>query len=119
MVLTVEEREELLAKLNEAQRTFLTETMVRGRRTVFANALARAKGHHIPDDAEPEQIEVLLDDWIYTGYIDAGHVSPELRCECGRPLRYQHQVKHKRTGEMKKFGIEHLKEHLGIDAQVV
>ncbi|WP_127530470.1 DUF3895 domain-containing protein [Paenibacillus kobensis] len=119
MILEVEVRDELVSRLNESQRQYLTEVMVRGRRTAFANAMARQKGYHIPEDTDVTQIEQMLDDWIYTGYIDAGKVSPDLRCECGRPLRYQHQVEHKATGERKYFGIEHLKEHLSIDAAVV
>jgi len=119
MILEVEARDELMSRLTEHQRHYLSEVLVRGRRTAFANAMARSKGYHIPEDTDVAQIEQMLDDWIYTGYIDAGKVSPDLRCECGRPLRYQHQVEHKSTGERKRFGIEHLKEHLSIDAAVV
>lgn len=119
MILTVEQRDSLLNKLSTEQREYLSNQLVRGRRTAFANALARAKGHHIPENTDPEDIETLLSDWIYTGYVDAGHVTPDLKCECGRSLRYQHQVENKTTGEKKKFGIEHLKEHLGIDASIV
>ncbi len=119
MILTVTEREQYLDELPEAQRSYLTNQLARGKRTAFANAMAEAKGHYIPDDAEPEMIEMLLDDWIYSGYTDAGAVSPDLRCECGRPLRYQHRVTHKKSGEVRHFGIDHLKEHLGIDAAVV
>lgn len=119
MILSVQDREQYMAELTAEQKLYLSEQMIRGRRTVFANAMAREKGYHIPEHADPETIEVLLDDWLYVGYTDAGTVSPELRCECGRPLRYQHHVIHKVTGEEKKFGIEHLKEHLGIDASIV
>lgn len=119
MILSVQDREMFLTGLTAEQRHYLSEQMVRSRRTVFANAMAKEKGYHIPEHADPETIEVLLDDWLYTGYTDAGTVSPDLRCECGRPLRYQHHVTHKVTGEEKKFGIEHLKEHLGIDASIV
>lgn len=119
MILSVQDREQWMAQLTAEQKLYLSEQMIRGRRTVFANAMAREKGYHIPEHADPETIEVLLDDWLYVGYTDAGTVSPELRCECGRPLRYQHHVIHKVTGEEKKFGIEHLKEHLGIDAPIV
>lgn len=119
MILKVEERDLLLKELTEEQQNFLTEQLIRSRRTVFANALIKQKGMHIPEDADPDDIEALLSEWIYTGVIDAGQVSPDLRCECGRPLRYQHHVKHKSTGEVKKFGIEHLKEHLGIDSAAV
>ncbi|MFC5529006.1 DUF3895 domain-containing protein [Cohnella yongneupensis] len=119
LILSVQERDAIMESLSAEQRDFLTKQLNRSRRTSFANAMARDKGFHIPDNTNPEDIEFLLSDWIYTGYIDAGCVSPELRCECGRQLRYQHQVDNKATGETKKFGIEHLKEHLGIDAEVV
>ena len=119
MILEVSQRDELMAELTEEQRKFLSERLTRSRRTAFANAMAADKGYYVPDHAEPEEIERLLSDWIYAGYTDAGRVSPELRCECGRALRYQHRVEHKTTKETKRFGIEHLKEHLGIDASVV
>jgi hypothetical protein len=119
MILSVQERDVLMIDLNQVQQDFLSRQLVRSRRTVFANAMAKQKGFHIPDNAAPEDIEMLLSEWVYTGYIDAGHVSPDLRCECGRPLRYQHHVEHKKTREIMKFGIDHLKEHLGIDASVV
>ncbi|AZN43777.1 DUF3895 domain-containing protein [Paenibacillus albus] len=119
MILTVEQRDEMLARLSEEQQSYLLDQMTRGRRTIFANAMAKEKGAHVPADAEPEDIEILLNEWIYKGYIDAGKVSPELKCECGRSLRYQHHVQHKSSGQVMKFGIEHLKEHLGIDASIV
>lgn len=119
MRLEIGVRDELLSRLTDEQQHYLTEVLSRGRRTVFANEMARQKGYAIPEGTDVEQIERLLDEWIYKGYIDAGQVSPDLRCECGRPLRYQHQVQHKTTGERKFFGIDHLKEHLGIDAAVV
>ncbi|WP_336773645.1 DUF3895 domain-containing protein [Paenibacillus sp. MMO-58] len=119
MILSVEERDQILAQLNDRQRQYLSDYLVRGHRTVFANVMAKEKGFHIPEDSDPAEIERLLQDWIYLGYIDGGHVRVDLRCECGRPLRYQHQVKNKTTGETKFFGIEHLKEHLGIGAAAV
>ncbi|WP_438432146.1 hypothetical protein [Gorillibacterium sp. sgz500922] len=117
--LTVAERDAALAELSSEQQGFLINRLVRSRRTLFANVLAERKGYHLPDAASPEEIEVLLEDWTYSGFIDAGRVSVDLRCECGRPLRYQHQVQHKSSGEIRKFGIEHLKEHLAIDAEAV
>ncbi|WP_027084671.1 DUF3895 domain-containing protein [Cohnella panacarvi] len=119
MILDVGVRDEWLAALPEEQRHFLSERLTRSRRTAFANAMAADKGFYVPEHAEPEEIERLLSDWIYAGYTDAGCVSTELRCECGRALRYQHRVEHQTTKETKRFGIEHLKEHLGIGAVVV
>lgn len=119
MNLSVEERDAALALIDPVQRQYLTEIMTRSRRTHFANVLARQKGAVVQSGASFEEIESLLDEWIYVGYIDAGEVTPNLRCECGRPLRYQHIVEHKKDGKVSKFGILHLQEHLQIDAKVV
>ncbi|WP_426452784.1 hypothetical protein ACP26L_12190 [Paenibacillus sp. S-38] len=117
--ITVEQRDAVYASLSPEQQQFLSEGMLRGRRTAFAMTLARAKGAVIPNEATYEEIEHLLEDWVYTGYTDAGRVSAEHPCLCGRPLRYQHRVQHKATGQVLHFGIEHLKQHLGMDAKTV
>ncbi|MBE1445132.1 hypothetical protein [Paenibacillus sp. OAS669] len=118
-IYTVEERDSLLTRLNDRQRRYLHEDMLRGRRTVFANVMSRQKGYFIPEDASFEDIEQLLTSWVYMNYIDAGHVTSELKCECGRALRYQHIVQNKEDGTIKKFGIDHLQLHTGIDAKIV
>lgn len=118
-IYTSEERDSLLARLNAQQRQFLNDEMLRGRRTIFANVMSRQKGHFIPEGATFEDIEQLLTSWVYINYIDAGHVSTELKCECGRALRYQHIVQNKEDGTIKKFGIDHLQLHTGIDAKIV
>jgi len=117
--LSVEERDAIFNTLSAEQKDFLNHEMIRSRRTIFAQMMAKAKGAMIPDDASYEDIEQLLDEWIYTGYIDAGEVSPDYPCDCGRALRYQHEVKHKTTGEILHFGIKHLEEHLKLDARTV
>ncbi len=117
--LSIEERDQWMNNLNPDQQLFLNESMKRGRRTVFARVMASQKGSNIPDDATFEEIERLVDDWIYVNYIDAGAVTDELKCECGRSLRYQHTVQNKTTGVTHKFGITHLELHTGIDAKVV
>ncbi len=118
-IYTSEERDALLALLSDQQRQYLNEDMLRGRRTVFANVMSRQKGHFIPEGASFEDIEQLLTSWVYINYIDAGHVTSELKCECGRALRYQHIVQNKEDGVIKKFGIDHLQLHTGIDAKIV
>jgi hypothetical protein len=92
---------------------------LRSRRTIFAQMMAKAKGADIPDGASYEDVERFLDGWIYAGYTDAGRVSSDYLCDCGRPLRYQHQVQHKVTGQVLHFGIVHLGEHLQLDAKTV
>lgn len=115
----VSERESLLAQLTEQQRIFLQEQLRRGKKTVFANEMAKNKGIVLPENATSEEIELLLDEWILDDYIDNGFVNTNTPCECGRPLRYQYVVRHKTTNEIRRFGINHFEEHTGIPGSLV
>lgn len=117
--LTIEQRDEIMAQLSEEQRHFIHHVLVRGRRTLFARQLARAKCQFIPEDAEFEEIQAFIEEWDYQGFTDSGEVSPLTKCECGRSLRYQHKVLHVPTNTIRYFGIEHLQLHTGIDAKAV
>ncbi|NIK78885.1 hypothetical protein FHS15_004031 [Paenibacillus castaneae] len=117
--LTLEQRDAIMERLTEEQRHFIHHELVRGRRTLFARQLARKKCQFIPEDAEFKDIEALIEEWDYVGFTDSGEVSPHTKCECGRSLRYQHQVLHVPTNTMRYFGIEHLQLHTGIDAKAI
>jgi hypothetical protein len=117
--LSEDQRDQLLRNLNDDQVHFLKEELKRGKRTVFANVIAKQKGLQIPEIATYEDVERMVDSWIMVGYVDAGFISPELKCECGRSLRFQYHVINKKTGEEYKFGIDHLELHTGIDAKTV
>ncbi len=117
--LTIEQRDRILGQMTEEQRHFIHHELVRGRRTLFARQLARKKCQFIPEDARFEDIESFIEEWDYIGFTDSGEVSPHTKCECGRSLRYQHQVMHLPTNTMRYFGIEHLQLHTGIDAKTI
>jgi hypothetical protein len=117
--MTLEQRDHIMGKLTEEQRHFLHHELVRGRRTLFARQLARKKCQFIPEDAQFEDIESFIEEWDYIGFTDSGEVSPHTKCECGRSLRYQHQVRHLPTNTIRYFGIEHLQLHTGIDAKAI
>ncbi|MDQ8737832.1 DUF3895 domain-containing protein [Paenibacillus sp. LHD-38] len=117
--MTLEQRDHIMGQLSEEQRHFMHHELVRGRRTLFARQLARKKCQFIPEDAQFEDIESFIEEWDYIGFTDSGEVSPHTKCECGRSLRYQHQVLHLPTNTIRYFGIEHLQLHTGIDAKAV
>lgn len=119
--LNVSEREHLLKTLplTLEQKDFLLHHVKRGKKTIFANYMAKDKGIVLPSHATGEEIEHLLDEWILEDYIDNGFVNPETRCECGRPLRYQYIVRHKTTNEKRRFGIDHFEEHTNIPSSIV
>ncbi len=42
----------------------------------------------------------------------------QLKCDCGRPLKYQFVIESKQTGQEVHLGIQHFKDHLGIPQSV-
>ena len=117
--LTNTQRDQLFKVLTYEQQEYIMNFLKRGKKTTFANVLAHHKGRMIPKGASDEEIKMLLDDWMLEDYIDAGAVSEEIKCECGRSLRYQYIVRHVKTGETRRFGINHFEEHTGLPASIV
>jgi len=110
-VLAVKERDKLMENLNDQQRSFIVNHLKRGRKTVFANALAADKGTVGVNDME----------WELIDYQDGGigwDKHKNLKCECGKTLRYQYTVKNLETGVVRKFGINHFIEHTGISPEL-
>lgn len=118
-ILPVEERDHIFKTLTLRQKTFIQQHVKRGKKTVFANVMAKDKGIVIPEHATNKEIEYLLDEWVLEDYIDNGFINPETPCECGKPLRYQYIVRHKSTNETRRFGKTHFKEHTGIPSSIV
>lgn len=118
-ILTKEERDDYLKSLTPEQNEFIHNHVRRGKKTTFANLMAKDKGIVLPDDTDSVEIEHLLEGWVLVDYIDNGFVNPEMQCECGRPLRYQYIVKHNQSNEIRTFGINHFEEHTGISADIV
>ncbi|MBB6451780.1 hypothetical protein HNQ94_000201 [Salirhabdus euzebyi] len=121
-ILSVQERGSILKQLSNDQREFLLYKAKRGKKTVFANVMAKDKGlssfsEHLTD----EQLEGLLEDWVLEDVIDGGDNwrVKELYCECGKQLRYQYIIRHVKTNEIRKFGIVHFEEHSGLPSEIV
>src|SRR5690625_5000656 len=64
-----------------------------------------------------ERYKETIGEWEITDYKDAGadwRTTSELKCECGRLLRYQYTVINRNTAEILHFGIKHLKLHTSL-----
>ncbi|MGN7299757.1 DUF3895 domain-containing protein [Ferdinandcohnia sp. SAFN-114] len=107
-------RDEIMQSLNTEQQQFLSQTLKRGKKTVFTNILALSKA-----SSENENIEDIANSWEWVDYIDGGTVTPDLKCECGRSLRYQYIVKNLITNKIVKLGIKHFEDHTGIPGHLV
>jgi len=121
--LTKTERDAIMESLNESQCLYLREVVKRGKRTIFANRLAKDKGSVITPDMSLETIESLIGEWRLVDYIDGGPFykerKPPLKCLCGKTLRHQYVIEHKSTGEVRHFGITHFEEHTGFPPKVI
>lgn len=116
--LSQQERDAITKSLDKRQKDFIDAHLKRGRKTIFANVLAKGKAGSV---AEAE-VEKVASEWELVDYMDAGpdwNKNPQLFCECGRALRYQYIVLNTETSELKKFGITHFEEHVGISPQLV
>lgn len=118
-ILSKEQRDEIFGTLAIQQKEFIQQHVKRGKKTVFANIMAKDKGLALSEHVTNEELELLLDEWVLEDYIDNGFVNPETKCECGRPLRYQYIVRHKGTNKVRRFGISHFEEHTGISEAIV
>ncbi|KAA8473027.1 DUF3895 domain-containing protein [Bacillus paranthracis] len=114
LYLSQTERDSILSTLSSEQKDYLNEFLKRGKRTAFASVLAQQKGDNSLEDADHISIK-----WTLLDFIDAGTISDELKCECGRSLRYQYIVKNLDTGKVLKFGKSHFQEHTNIPADIV
>lgn len=121
MVLSLdkEQKDRILNTLSSEQKSYLNDHVKRGKKTAFANEMAKDKGIVLPDSASSEEIESLLEEWVLEDCIDNGFVNPLTPCQCGRPLRYQYVVKHKTSNEYRTFGIKHFEEHSGLPSKIV
>lgn len=105
------ERDQIIETLTATQKDFLQSFLKRGKKTVFANLLAREKASGSTETRD------LAEEWELIDYHDAGpnwQATSDLFCECGRRLRYQYVVKNKLSQKIKYFGIDHFEMHTGI-----
>lgn len=108
------ERDIIFNGLSDEQQEYLRTFLKRGKQASFSSVLARLKGGESEDDAEH-----ISTQWVLIDYIDAGEVSHDYLCECGRPLRYQYVVKNLVTDKILKFGKNHFEEHTGLSSEIV
>lgn len=115
-------QDSVFENLSEEQQQFISSKVKRGKKTAFAQIMAKEKGYVLPMNATEDEIEMLLDDWILIDYVDEGsnwkNTSTSF-CECGLKLRYQYVVQHKKTRDTKRFGETHFKEHSNFDDKLI
>lgn len=112
--LTQTERDTMLQSLSLEQQNYLHEFLKRGKKTAFASVLAQQKGEGLEDSNSHISTE-----WELIDFVDGGVVSNDLKCECGRALRYQYIVKNLKTNHILRFGKSHFQEHTNIPSHIV
>jgi len=113
------EVEQLMILLNEEQRAFLEEHSKQNKKSKWIESLARQKGIVIDPALSYEEMEALVDDWILVDILDSGLGNRNYHCECGRPLRYQYLVHHKKEGKTYGLGSKCFTYHTNLSPAVV
>jgi hypothetical protein len=117
----LEDLTEVYMSLSDEQKLVIDTHIKRGKKTEWLNIWAKKKGGVLSEEdlSSPDKAMESLLEWILIEYEDFLTVNSEIRCECGRPLRYRYTVLHKPTGKEYKLGIIHLQQHTGLSPEIV
>lgn len=99
------ERKALFEKLTPSQQAFVNQQRKYEVRSLFLQK-------QYLETSDWEFIALNIDDEFERG------VHSELKCACGRPLKYQFVIESKFKQQEVRLGIQHFKDHLGISQQV-
>lgn len=107
--------------LSDKQKKILDEKIKRGMKTKWLNTWAKKKGVVLSkeDLSDPDSAMDNLLEWVLLNYEDHLTVNKNIRCECGRALRYRYTVLHKKTGMIYKLGKVHFEQHTGLTPEMV
>lgn len=116
-----EELDNAYLSLNNEQRKVLDEKIKRGMKTKWLNAWCKKKGEVLTEDEldNPQKTMESMLEWILVDYEENISGNTDMRCECGRRLKYRYTVLHKETGRIYKLGIIHFQEHTGLEPEMV
>lgn len=116
-----EELDSAYLSLNDEQRKILDEKIKRGMKTKWLNAWCKKKGEVLTEDEldNPQKTMESMLEWILMDYEEDVSRDADMRCECGRRLKYRYTVLHKETGRIYKLGIIHFQEHTGLEPEMV
>ncbi|MGD6870884.1 DUF3883 domain-containing protein [Sutcliffiella horikoshii] len=103
VILSSSERAEGIKKLKKEQKEALFTSISMTRKSEFASLLASHKGS---------------ERWDFHKYIDHGKRMQNVKCECGRTLRYEFVIAHRDTHITRSLGINHLQEELNIPEEI-
>lgn len=99
------ERKILFEKLTPAQQALIYQQRKYEVRSLFLQK-------HYLQTSDWEFVALNIDDEYERG------VHSQLKCACGRPLKYQFVIESKSKQQEIRLGIQHFKDHLGISQQV-
>lgn len=99
------ERKVLFEKLSPKQQALVNQQRKYEVRSLFVQK-------HYLQTSDWEFVTLNIDDEYERG------VHSQLKCACGRPLKYQFVIESKLKQQEIRLGIQHFKDHLGISQQV-
>ncbi|SEN37141.1 hypothetical protein SAMN05192533_11225 [Mesobacillus persicus] len=117
--LSKSEVHQLMSLLDPEQREFIEKYSKQSKKSKWIEAIARRKGIVITEETAYEEIEPLIDDWVLVDVLDSGFGNRDYRCECGRALRYQYRVLHKREEKVYGYGVSCFEHHTNLAPNLI
>lgn len=117
--LSKSEVHQLMSLMDPEQREFIERYSKQSKKSKWIEAIARRKGIVITEETAYEEIEPLIDDWVLVDVLDSGFGNRDYRCECGRALRYQYRVLHKREEKVYGYGVSCFEHHTNLAPALV
>lgn len=108
-----------MSLLNREQREFIEKYGKQGKKSKWIEAIARRKGIIVTEETPYEEIEPLVDDWVLVDVLDSGFGNRHYRCECGRSLRFQYRVLHKKEQKEYGYGVSCFEQHTNLSPDIV
>ncbi|MEK3992679.1 hypothetical protein [Robertmurraya sp. FSL R5-0851] len=117
--LSKREVENIMSSLSEDQRNFLMEHTKQSKKSKWIETLANKKGIVLSDNMSLEAVEEMLDEWVLVDVLDGGYGSRPYECECGKSLRFQYIVYHKRDDTTYKLGETCFEHYTDLQPEVL
>lgn len=117
--LTDERVSEIMSLLNDEQRDFIISTSKQSKKSKWMEVLAKRKGIVLDSNLTLSQVIDTIDDWILQDVLDGGYGQLPYKCECGRSLRFQYIMHHKKQGKTYRLGLTCFEHYTNLSPQIL
>lgn len=105
-------------ELSKEQQAFIQTHIKRSAKDIWQEELIRLRGIEVGEEVTLDEMETALNQWELVETKDGGAGLRPYKCLCGKSIRYQFIVRHRRKDITYKLGSECIKNYTGINTKV-